>query len=75
MNKLSTISKFKTIEEYRAMKDTIAQLVRDSKLREQGLDSSEPTRFVEIYISDEGETWLFAQPDHAFRGYLKKKIE
>ena len=73
MNELRTIDEFKTAEEYRATKNRIAQLVRDGKLRAQGLDPSEPSRFIEMYVSDEGETWLFAQPDQAFRGYLKKK--
>jgi hypothetical protein len=73
MRNLRTIDEFKTDEEYRAIKDRIERLVGDGKLREQGLDPSEPFRFIEMYISDEGETWLLAQPDQAFRGYLKKK--
>lgn len=71
MSDLKPIERFENEKQFSDTKETIERLVREGKLEEQGLDPSEPARFVEMYRSDDGRIWLFAQPDHAFRGYLR----
>lgn len=75
MSKLHAIERFKNQQQFTEVKALVDRMVREGELKELGLDPAEPSRFVEMYQEANGETWSFAQPDHAFRGFLKLREE
>ena len=58
-------------EEFDETRTTVDRLIQAGKLKSLGLDPTERTWLVEMYEDDQGRTWLFAQVDQAFRGYLR----
>lgn len=69
---LHPIEGFKTEAEFSRVLRQIQSLVSTGKLKADGLDPSEPSFFVQKYVTEKGETWLLAMPDQAFRGYLRR---
>ena len=72
MSELYPIKEFKSEAEFNRVQRQIQDLESAGKLKADGLDPSEPSFFVERYVTETGETWLLAVPDQAFRGYLRK---
>ncbi len=69
---LQEVDKFTNDEQFRIAKATIEDLVRAGELTECGLNPLEPTWFVEVYKAKNGDEWHLGNPDHAFRGFLRK---
>jgi len=68
---LTEIQNFNNWDEYRDAEHRVRQLVKQGRLSEHGLAPPEPTAYVQVYMTQVGEVWRLAAPDHAFRGYLK----
>ena len=73
MSELHAVERFENQQQFAEAKALVDRMVREGELKELGLDPAEPSRFVEIYQEASGKTWSFAQPDHAFRGFLKPR--
>ena len=71
---LSEIDRFNSDEHYFEVSKFIVSLVNEGKLRDKGLDPSnpEPGFYVELYEDLDGQVWRLAVPDKAYRGYLRK---
>ena len=72
-SRLAEIESFRSDDDLRKTQVHIAEMVQSGELTARGLDAEERSRFVEIYETADGEMWHLALPDHAFRGYLKRK--
>ncbi len=71
-DEMSEIARFNNWDEYHDAEHRLYQLVQQGKLYACGLDPLEPTKYVQVYKTQDGEVWRLANPDHAFRGYLKR---
>lgn len=70
---LYPVDNFKSNEDFVKTKKKIIQLVDSGELVSEGLDENERVFFIEKYRGLNGELWLLAVPDQAFRGYLRKQ--
>jgi hypothetical protein len=73
VSQLRPIFRFNTQGDFQATEKRLQQMVESGELENCGEDPHERSRLVEIFRTKDGEFWLLAHPDHAFRGFLRKK--
>lgn len=71
--RLQEIEAFMSDDAFEKTQQALQELVERGELKKCGLDSNEVFHYVEVYRDNDGDTWHLAVPDHAFRGYLKRK--
>jgi hypothetical protein len=72
INELTEVESFPTDRAFYDMDVRIIAMVQKGKLKSLGLDPAESGFYVEVYEDLQGTMWKLANPDHAFRGYLKR---
>ena len=72
---MQPVERFPSQNDFLRAKRAIMQKVESGDMVAQGLDNRFQQFFVEKYLSSDGDLWLLAAPDQAFRGFLRKEAK